>query len=1614
MTDDIHGALNSQGSCSIPQVIAVAGFYECTYTVAVNGNGGDTETSTTTASGTDDDSNAVSAMDSATVTLTDVAPTATVTKTASPTSVDEPGGNVLFTVRVDNTGTAESLSLTALVDDVHGALGGQDTCAVPQTVAASSFYQCAYTVAVNGNAGDTETSSTTATLSDDDGNSITPSSSAVVTINDVVSSITVTKTAAPTSLAEPGGNVTFTVRVDNTSAADSVTITGLIDDVHSDLNGQGTCSSPQSIAAAGFYECTYTVAVNGNGGDTETSTTTASGTDDDGAGVSGMGSATVTLTDVAPTATVTKTASPTSVDEPGGNVLFTVRVDNTGTAESLSLTALVDDVHGALGGQGTCAVPQTVAASSFYQCTYTVAVNGNAGDTEASSTTATLSDDDGNSITPSDSAVVTINDVASSITVTKTAAPASLAEPGGNVSFTVRVDNTSAADSVTITGLMDDVHDDLNGQGTCSSPQSIAAAGFYECAYTTAVSGNAGDTETSTTTASGTDDDGSAVSAMDSATVTLTDVAPVATVTKTALPTTVDEPGSNVLFTVRVDNTGTVEALTLSALVDDVHSSLAGQGTCAVPQTVAASSFYQCTYTAAVNGNAGDTESSSTTATLSDDDGNSISPSGSATVTVTGIDFGDAPEVYTTLLGSDGARHTISAGFFLGAAVDADPNGQPTATANGDDADGNNDEDGVVFTSALVPGMNATLDITASAAGLLDAWIDWAADDNFTSPSDQVFASEPLVAGINTLTIPIPPTAELGATFGRFRFSTAGGLSSTGLANDGEVEDYEIGVDMPAISLTNMVMPSTVDEPGGSVTHTVRVDNTGTAVALLSALVDDTHGDLDGQGTCSVPQTVGVSGFYQCSYTSTITGNAGDSQTSTTAATGTSLNLPVASMDASTVTINDLASSITVTKTATPMTLSEPGGNASFTVRVDNTSVADSVTISSLVDDVHGSLAGQGTCAVPQTLAVAGFYECTYGAAVNGNALDAETSTTTASGSDDDGAPVSAQGSATVSISDVAPTATVTKTALPITVDEPGGDVLFTVRVENTGSAEALALTALVDDVHGVLGGQGTCAVPQTVAASGFYQCTYTVAVNGNAGDSETSITTATVTDDDGNSISPSGGATVTLTGTDFGDAPDTYNTLLNSDGARHTISAGFFLGGSVDADGDGQPTAIADGDDMGRVDDEDGVVFVSAPIPGTMTTVEVIASLPGLLDAWIDWDLDGDFNTPGDQIFATQLLSAGVNTLSLTAPSATSGVVMARFRYSSTGGLGPNGLASDGEVEDYRLVIDETAPEVTYVTSTPSTQDDVLSPCESTRVRPSRLEVIFSEALVDDGSPAAADRLENYLLVATGPNFNFDSSACGATVGDDVAIPVQAVSYSADSPTAPQSRATLQLNQPLVNDHYRLIVCGALEDPAGNSLSGGDALLDFRVDSANLFSNGHFDCDLDSWGLNPPTGNELTHDASFDADSSFDSGALAVLPQTYMLSATQCVDVVPNSTMQVGGRFRVEGAVGDSVGVIARCETFGQAACGGAVQDTTSYVQFVSDTSQQWVLHAFNVAIASATQSAQCRFEFQGLDQATVEVHADQLFATTVPSMPFFSDGFETGDTSAWSQTNP
>jgi hypothetical protein len=164
----------------------------------------------------------------------------------------------------------------------------------------------------------------------------------------------------------------------------------------------------------------------------------------------------------------------------------------------------------------------------------------------------------------------------------------------------------------------------------------------------------------------------------------------------------------------------------------------------------------------------------------------------------------------------------------------------------------------------------------------------------------------------------------------------------------------------------------------------------------------------------------------------------------------------------------------------------------------------------------------------------------------------------------------------------------------------------------------------------------------------------------------------------------------------DFGDAPDDpanpldYPTRESSDGARHVIDNRYHLGLGLDHDDRDQSTPNAAGDDvLDGHDDEDGVIFETPFVRGRKAALTVIASTRGYLDAWVDFNQDGDWADPGEQIFTSGTLNHGENLLLIEIPqTAGQGLTFARFRFSSKGGLSYKGGAPDGEVEDYLLRI--------------------------------------------------------------------------------------------------------------------------------------------------------------------------------------------------------------------------------------------------------------------------------------------------------------------------------------
>ena len=180
------------------------------------------------------------------------------------------------------------------------------------------------------------------------------------------------------------------------------------------------------------------------------------------------------------------------------------------------------------------------------------------------------------------------------------------------------------------------------------------------------------------------------------------------------------------------------------------------------------------------------------------------------------LDFGDAPTPFPTTFANDGARH-VGSGPVLGALRDLETDGFPTAAADGDDLDNEGDEDGVLL-SALNPGQNgATFTVTVAGADTgarLDAWVDFDNSGAWSS-SEQIATNLVVSNGENTVTFDVPATAiEDVMVAARFRISTAGGLLPTGMASDGEVEDYLVSIEAVNTSWQNPVEPNDVNNDG--------------------------------------------------------------------------------------------------------------------------------------------------------------------------------------------------------------------------------------------------------------------------------------------------------------------------------------------------------------------------------------------------------------------------------------------------------------------------------------------------------------------------------------------------------------------------------------------------------------------------------------------------------------------------------------------------------------------------------------------------------------------------------------------------------------------------------
>ena len=226
--------------------------------------------------------------------------------------------------------------------------------------------------------------------------------------------------------------------------------------------------------------------------------------------------------------------------------------------------------------------------------------------------------------------------------------------------------------------------------------------------------------------------------------------------------------------------------------------------------------------------------------------------------------------------------------------------------------------------------------------------------------------------------------------------------------------------------------------------------------------------------------------------------------------------------------------------------------------------------------------------------------------------------------------------------------------------------------------------------------------------------------------------------------------------GFDFGDLPDSYGTLLVSDGARHRAGNGSLrLGTDVSLEADGQPSPAANADSF-----DDGVNFSAvALIQGSLATVPVTVSGSGVLNAWMDFDHDGSFGIDEKIVTGLSLSSTtNPNPVSFLVPqSAVSGLTAARFRLSTQSTLGPKGLAQDGEVEDYLVTVGGSNWQNTAIVEDVS-QDGQIAPLDALLVINELSNPVYSDPvtgeLPDEVSPPMGGDVVTPLLDVNGDGF--------------------------------------------------------------------------------------------------------------------------------------------------------------------------------------------------------------------------------------------------------------------
>ncbi|GAA5194127.1 hypothetical protein GCM10023322_57780 [Rugosimonospora acidiphila] len=385
------------------------------------------------------------------------APGLSLTKIAIPTSVSTAGQQVTYQFVATNTGEVTLSGLTVADTDFTGTgTPPVITCPDP-TLAPSDQVTCTGTYSVTQDdldAGTAISDTATATGTTPDGTATTSSPSTATVDITAAPSLSLVKSAIPSTVTAAGQVITYSFLVINNG---TVTVSGLVI-TETAFSGTGTppavtcpittLAPEASTTCAGTY--TVTSADIAAGG--LTNTATATGTGADGTATTSPPSFVVVDTDISPGLALTKLADPAIVSAAGQRVTYRYVVTNSGDG-ILTGVLVFDSAFSGTGTPPAITCPDTtLAAGEQTTCTGTYLVTQADVDAGGVTNTATANatvPGDGSIATPPSDAALDIT-AAPSLSLVKSAEPTAVTAAGQQVTYSFRVLNNG---NVTLTGV---------------------------------------------------------------------------------------------------------------------------------------------------------------------------------------------------------------------------------------------------------------------------------------------------------------------------------------------------------------------------------------------------------------------------------------------------------------------------------------------------------------------------------------------------------------------------------------------------------------------------------------------------------------------------------------------------------------------------------------------------------------------------------------------------------------------------------------------------------------------------------------------------------------------------------------------------------------------------------------------------------------------------------------------------------------------------------------------------------------------------------------------------------------------------------------------------------